>query len=60
MINAVDIAYTDAEREAYELLQLYTAARRTRPGAAQARAGDLVTLILKKRLFFPCGLRLDP
>ena len=50
-INAVDITYTDAEREAYDLLQLYTAARRTKPGAAQARAGDLVTLILKKRLF---------
>jgi superfamily II DNA or RNA helicase len=50
-INAVDISYTDAEREAYDLLQLYTAARRTKPGAAQARAGDLVTLILKKRLF---------
>ena len=50
-INAIDIAYTDAEREAYDLLQRYTAARRTRPGSAQARAGDLVTLILKKRLF---------
>ena len=50
-INAIDITYTDAEREAYDLLQLYTAARRTKPGAAQARAGDLVTLILKKRLF---------
>ncbi len=50
-INAIDISYTDAERGAYELLQLYTAARRTKPGAAQARAGDLVTLILKKRLF---------
>ncbi|MGH2930781.1 MAG: DISARM system SNF2-like helicase DrmD, partial [Solirubrobacteraceae bacterium] len=50
-INAIDITYTDPEREAYELLQHYTAARRTRSGAAQARAGDLVTLILKKRLF---------
>ena len=50
-INAIDITYTDAEREAYDLLQLYTAARRAKPGAAQARAGDLVTLILKKRLF---------
>ena len=50
-INAIDITYTDAEREAHDLLQLYTAARRTKPGAVQARAGDLVTLILKKRLF---------
>ena len=38
-INAIDIAYTDAEREAYDLLQRYTAARRTRPGSARpARA----------------------
>ncbi len=50
-IRAIDITYTDAEREAYDLLQRYTVARRARPGAAQARAGDLVTLILKKRLF---------
>ena len=50
-INAIDITYTDAEREAYDLLQLYTAARRAKAHAAAARAGDLVTLILKKRLF---------
>ncbi len=50
-IRAIDVSYTDAEREAYELLQLYTQARRAVPGAAQARAGDLVALILKKRLF---------
>jgi superfamily II DNA or RNA helicase len=50
-ISAIDVTYTDAEREGYDLLQLYTAARRIKPGAAQARAGDLVTLILKKRLF---------
>ena len=50
-INAIDITYTDAEREAYDLLQRYTAARRAKAHAAAARAGDLVTLILKKRLF---------
>ncbi len=50
-IRAIDIAYTHAEREAYELLQGYTAARRAKARAAAARAGDLVTLILKKRLF---------
>ena len=50
-IRAVDINYTDAEREAYHLLQQYTAARRAKANAAAARAGDLVTLILKKRLF---------
>ncbi|MGH3222753.1 MAG: DISARM system SNF2-like helicase DrmD [Streptosporangiaceae bacterium] len=50
-IHAIDIRYTDAEREGYELLQQYTAARRAAPTTAGARAGDLVTLILKKRLF---------
>ena len=43
--------YTDAERQAYELVQGYSAARRARPDIMQSRAGDLVTLILKKRLF---------
>jgi superfamily II DNA or RNA helicase len=50
-IRAIDIGYTDAEREGYELLQQYAAARRAAPTTAGARAGDLVTLILKKRLF---------
>jgi superfamily II DNA or RNA helicase len=50
-IRAIDISYTDAEREGYELLQQYAAARRAAPSTAGARAGDLVTLILKKRLF---------
>ena len=50
-IKAIDIIYTDAEREAYYLLQRYTAARRAKAHAVAARAGDLVTLILKKRLF---------
>ena len=50
-IKAVDINYTDAEREAYGLLQQYTAARRAKANETAAKAGDLVTLILKKRLF---------
>jgi len=50
-IRAIEVGYTDAERQAYELLQSYAAARRARPSALQSRAGDLVTLILKKRLF---------
>jgi superfamily II DNA or RNA helicase len=50
-IHAIDINYTDAEREGYELLQLYAASRRAAPTVAESRAGDLVTLILKKRLF---------
>lgn len=50
-IRAVDITYTDAESEGYQLLQAYTASRRAVPSSAEARAGDLVTLFLKKRLF---------
>jgi len=50
-IGAIDVNYTDSERQAYDLLQAYTAARRAKPDIRHARAGDLVTLILKKRLF---------
>jgi superfamily II DNA or RNA helicase len=50
-IRAIDIAYTAEEQQGHALLQQYAAARRARPGDAAARAGDLVTLILKKRLF---------
>lgn len=46
-IRAIDVTYTADEREGYDLLQRYTEARRATAG----RAGDLVTLILKKRLF---------
>jgi hypothetical protein len=45
------VSYTAAERRVHELLQQYTLSRRRVPGAASARAGDLVTLVLKKRLF---------
>jgi len=50
-VRAIDIGYTDAERQGYDLLQLYTSSRQAKPGRAEARAGDLVTLVLKKRLF---------
>ena len=60
-INAVDITYTDAEREAYDLLQLYTAARRTKPGAAagpRRRPGDAHPQ--EAPVLLPRGLRPDP
>ena len=51
-IKAIDIVYTDAEPRG---LRSAPALQRRPPGqsprAAAARAGDLVTLILKKRLF---------
>ena len=50
-IRAIDIGYTDSERDGYDLLQQYAASRRATPGPTAARASDLVTLILKKRLF---------
>ena len=49
--HAIEVSYTDAERQGHELLRQYAATRRRTPGAASARAGDLVLLILKKRLF---------
>jgi superfamily II DNA or RNA helicase len=50
-VRAIDISYTDAEQEGYQLLQLYAASRQAKPHPTEARAGDLVTLVLKKRLF---------
>lgn len=49
--RSIEVNYTDAERKGHELLQQYAATRRRTPGIAPARAGDLVTLVLKKRLF---------
>ena len=49
--QAIEVTYTEAEREAYGLLEQYTTLRRQAPGLATGRAGDLVTLLLKKRLF---------
>jgi superfamily II DNA or RNA helicase len=50
-IREITVDYTDNERKGYDLLQSYTGSRRARPDVQQAKAGDLVTLILKKRLF---------
>ncbi len=49
--RAIDIAYTDAERAAHALIDQYATLQRSRPGRARARATDLITLLLKKRLF---------
>ena len=49
--HAVEVTYTDEERRAHRLLANYTQARRTTPGATTTRLDDLVTLLLKKRLF---------
>jgi superfamily II DNA or RNA helicase len=49
--RAVEIKYTDTEREAHALIDQYAALRSGAPGRARARANDLVALLLKKRLF---------
>ena len=49
--RAIEVNYTDAERMVHELLHQYSSARRGILGDVSARAGDLVTLVLKKRLF---------
>ena len=49
--RAVEVTYTDDERLGHELLVRYTASRQTVPGARAVRAGDLIGLLLKKRLF---------
>jgi superfamily II DNA or RNA helicase len=49
--RAIDVAYTAAEKEGHVLLEQYAALRREVPGLVTGRANDLVTLLLKKRLF---------
>jgi superfamily II DNA or RNA helicase len=49
--RAIDLTYTDAERAAHALIDQYAALHRRQPGMARARATDLITLLLKKRLF---------
>lgn len=49
--RAVEVVYSDAEREGHDLLARYTRARRSSLGRVGASAGDLITLLLKKRLF---------
>ena len=53
--RAIEVAYTEDERRAHDLLERYAAARRRQlqsgDGKARSKASDLVTLLLKKRLF---------
>ena len=49
--RSVEVSYTEDEKRIHDLLERYTAARRGRSRAAGVPAGDLVTLLLKKRLF---------
>ncbi|MBF6102271.1 DEAD/DEAH box helicase [Nocardia cyriacigeorgica] len=49
--RAIEIAYSDLEREGHDLLDRYLRARRTRVPGEKMRGNDLVALLLKKRLF---------
>lgn len=49
--RAIDLTYTDAERQAHTLLKQLADLKRREPGLARAKATDLITLLLKKRLF---------
>ncbi|TKA00500.1 DISARM system SNF2-like helicase DrmD [Actinacidiphila oryziradicis] len=49
--RAVDVRYTQGEREIHGLLEAYAGRRRRVPGQVAVRANDLITLLLKKRLF---------
>ena len=49
--RSIEVAYTESERRAHVLVEEYARARRHLPGKTAVRANDLVTLLLKKRLF---------
>ncbi|MGC5002641.1 DISARM system SNF2-like helicase DrmD [Streptomyces sp. DT203] len=49
--RAVEVSYTADERRIHALLERYADRRRRTPGATVVRANDLITLLLKKRLF---------
>ncbi|HEY5857375.1 MAG TPA: DISARM system SNF2-like helicase DrmD [Aldersonia sp.] len=49
--RAIEVHYTDAEREGHDLLESYLRARRRKVRADRVRANDLVALLLKKRMF---------
>lgn len=49
--RAIEITYSDLEREGHDLLDRYLRARRTRVPGEKMRGNDLVALLLKKRLF---------
>lgn len=49
--RAIEVTYTPDEVIGHQLLERYAQARRRMSGRPAARAGDLITLLLKKRLF---------
>ncbi len=49
--RAIEVVYSEDERAGHRLLTEYTRSRHRTPGAAAVRAGDLISLLLKKRLF---------
>ncbi len=49
--RAIEVVYTDDERHGHDLLTAYTRSRRRVSGTRAVRAGDLISLLLKKRLF---------
>ncbi|MFH8681263.1 DISARM system SNF2-like helicase DrmD [Streptomyces lydicus] len=49
--RVVEVEYTESERQIHSLLETYAGRRRRSPGQVAVRANDLVTLLLKKRLF---------
>src|SRR5664279_2240030 len=49
--RAIEVTYTDDERTGHQMLVAYTLSRQQVPGAVAVRAGDLISLLLKKRLF---------
>jgi len=49
--RAIEVTYTDDERAGHDLLTRYTRSRHTTPGAVAVRSGDLINLLLKKRMF---------
>ena len=49
--RAIEVRYTDAEREGHHLVQDFIGVRRHSPGQDLARGTDMIALLLKKRLF---------
>ncbi|MDH6291894.1 DISARM system SNF2-like helicase DrmD [Rhodococcus opacus] len=49
--QAIEITYSDAERDGHQLLERYLRARRAKVAGDKVRGNDLVALLLKKRLF---------
>jgi hypothetical protein len=49
--RAIDVRYTDDEKQGHRLVQDFIDLRRRLPGADVAYSSDLIALLLKKRLF---------